>query len=171
MPANKADSVLNAKSRIDTNTSYGILMPIGEEFRHRSGPRGTQRYSVVCECECGRVVIILVSKLLCYQKRCKHRCEGLMSQYISERNAWYNARDRCTNIMHPGYEEYGGRGISMVEEWACSFATFLKHIGPKPSPELTLERINNDGDYAPGNVKWGTRSEQSSNRRPFTRAY
>jgi hypothetical protein len=53
----------------------------------------------------------------------------------------------------------------MCPEWLNDFNAFLAHIGRKPSPELTLDRIDNDGDYQPGNVRWATRQQQSSNRR------
>ena len=85
--------------------------------------------------------------------------------FKSEYGAWVNMKHRCLNPNHKQYEDYGGRGISVCEEWVDDFFSFLAHIGPKPTAELTLERINNNGNYEPGNVKWQTRRGQQLNRR------
>jgi hypothetical protein len=73
-----------------------------------------------------------------------------------------SARQRCTNPNHVSYKNYGGRGIEFRFE---SFKEFIEEIGLRPSPELTLDRIDNDGHYEAGNVRWATRLEQNSNRR------
>lgn len=89
--------------------------------------------------------------------------------YRAERFALASAIARCHNKNHPSWHAYGGRGLRVCPEWRhgrAGFARFLAHIGPKPSPELTLERINNDLGYQPNNVKWATRAEQTANRRP-----
>jgi hypothetical protein len=69
--------------------------------------------------------------------------------------------------MNPGWKDYGGRGISMCSEWSDSFDSFLAHVGPRPSDRHSLDRIDNDGNYEPGNVRWATRKEQQANRRPM----
>lgn len=79
-----------------------------------------------------------------------------------EYRAWWNARDRCDNWTDL---RYGGRGISMCDEWRNSFEAFLSHIGERPAPGRVLDRINNDGDYEPGNVRWVTYKESAGNRR------
>lgn len=68
--------------------------------------------------------------------------------------AWRNMISRCSPTYRQ-YKDWGGRGITMCDEWRQSFIAFFEHIGPRPSPEYTVDRINNDGNYEPGNVRWG----------------
>ena len=75
-------------------------------------------------------------------------------------------KDRCLNPNNARYAYYGGRGITVCPQWAHSFEQFLADVGEKPSPELSIDRIDNDGNYEPGNVRWATKSEQSFNTRP-----
>jgi hypothetical protein len=89
----------------------------------------------------------------------------LKQRYRAEYGAWKNARLRCRSPKHMEYHNYGGRGIRMHDAWQNDFAAFLEHIGPKPDPKLTLDRINNEGNYEPGNVAWRTHLEQQRNRR------
>ena len=88
-------------------------------------------------------------------------------KYRSEYCALVNAIHRCHNTKNKQYHDYGGRGITVFDGWQGSngFEVFLAHIGPKPSPELTLERLDNSKGYGPGNVAWKTRKEQQANRR------
>lgn len=83
--------------------------------------------------------------------------------YPAEYQAWADMRKRCNNPKYKQYKDYGGRGIKVCKEWD-SFARFLCDVGLRPTG-LTLDRINNDGNYEPGNVKWSTRLEQVHNRR------
>ena len=78
--------------------------------------------------------------------------------------SWSAAKNRCRNENYDGYRNYGGRGITMCAEWQVSFAAFYEHIGPRPLG-TTLDRIENDKGYEPGNVRWATPSQQIANRR------
>ena len=81
--------------------------------------------------------------------------------------AWFHARDRCTDPGHHMWAYYGGRGIAMCQRWFDSFEAFLEDMGDPPRG-LSLDRIDNDGNYEPGNCKWATRSEQQKNKRERT---
>lgn len=85
----------------------------------------------------------------------------------SEYRAWCGIRQRCFNPANCRYEGYGGRGITVCDRWNQSFLAFFEDMGPRPSPNHSIDRIDNDGNYEPSNCRWATRSQQQRNKRPF----
>jgi hypothetical protein len=82
--------------------------------------------------------------------------------------------ERCRRESHKSYKAYGGRGIGVCEEWDPKItkdaaSNFLRDMGPKPSPEHSLERKDNSLGYSPSNCIWGTRAQQGINRRNVIR--
>ncbi len=84
-------------------------------------------------------------------------------KYISEYHAWQAMLRRCNDPTNNSFARYGGRGIKVCDEWS-SFEMFFADMGKKPSRGYSLDRINNDGNYEPGNCRWSTSKEQNRNR-------
>lgn len=79
--------------------------------------------------------------------------------------AWAGMKNRCLNTNYDRYSDWGGRGITVYPEWVTSFDAFAAAVGPHPGMGWTLDRIDNDGNYEPGNVRWATHKMQALNRR------
>jgi hypothetical protein len=78
---------------------------------------------------------------------------------------WKMMRKRCYWPKHHGYQNWGARGIKVCGRWRSSFWNFVEDMGERPAG-MVLDRIDNDGDYEPGNCRWATHSQSQENRRP-----
>lgn len=119
-----------------------------------------------CTCRCGNVVSVQGNNLRsghttsCGCARGKHYGINL-PEYAS----WKHMKRRCYNQNADQWPHYGGRGITVCKRWKNSFVAFLKDVGPRPSPKHSIERIKNNGNYTPRNVRWATQAEQLRNTR------
>lgn len=85
--------------------------------------------------------------------------------YSAEYRTWDNMLARCYRPSNPYYPLYGAKGIRVAQEWRDSFAAFFAHIGPRPSGQHSIDRIDPSRNYEPGNVRWATPQQQNANLR------
>lgn len=152
------------KIQLEIGTKFGkwTVIGIGKKYMGRS--------SSLCICGCGTERIVANNNLkIGLSKGCGcERIGPLQHGYATDNKkvylAWKNMKSRCLNKNRREYKNYGGRGISVCHQWADSFETFLKDMG-EPGHKMTLDRIDNNGNYEPGNCRWTDMKTQCRNTR------
>ncbi len=131
-----------------------------------------------CECECGTIKDYALYQIKsgktqscgCLQKELTIQRSTIHGHSTREDMTdtyviWCGIKARCFNENEPAYKNYGGRGITMCDRWNESYENFLADVGERPSKKHSIDRIDNEKGYEPGNCRWATRAEQSRNNR------
>jgi hypothetical protein len=156
---------------------YGRLVVI-RQAESVIRPGGYKHAKWLCKCDCGNERLVSACHLSTgHTRSCGCLARDTTSSYFTKHgmvktpmyNAWRSIKERCFCTTTEAYDRYGGRGITMHPAWVDDFAAFYAYVGDCPSPGMSLDRINNDGNYEPGNVRWATAKEQANNRRPRKR--
>jgi hypothetical protein len=152
--------VVSSKPPLRAGVRYGKLVALGPAKK-----RSHWRF----RCDCGREWVAMVGNVRSGATRsCGCLRRALMTTHGGSRSleygSWKGMISRCENPRYTGYENYGGRGITVCDRWRGSFAAFLEDIGPRGDVSLSLDRIDANGNYEPGNCRWASGKQQAWNR-------
>lgn len=167
----------NANRLLDmTGMTFGRLTVIGHGGIHVH-PKGTRSHLWECKCSCGLISKKTRSNLL--SGNC-NSCGCLAKELLAKRRRTHGEsqgrtrsreygiylamKQRCRNSEQKSFSHYGGRGITICEKWMKSFKSFLDDMGRCPSPDHSIDRVDNNGNYEPGNCRWATQTEQMRNQ-------
>ena len=159
-----------------TGQQFGRLTVLKRVEDHIT-PNGSKKVVYLCQCSCGAQKAVRSNSLLtgrtvscgCYNvenSRSRFTTHGLRKSKAY--STWCGIKTRCLNPNGTAYKNYGGRGIKICEEWADSFITFYEYASKLPhafEDGYSIDRIDNSGNYEPGNIRFATPHEQSMNTR------
>ena len=165
------------KIKDHTNERFGRLLVLTQ-----TNERTSSRHVVwKCLCDCGNECFVSSNSLVTRKTRScgclerESRGIGRITHHMSNTKiykTWQGMRNRCFKAYHKNFKDYGGRGITVCDEWNNDFQIFFDYVSQLPhfgEEGYSLDRINNDGNYEPNNVKWSTQKEQANNRRKRTK--
>lgn len=125
-------------------------------------------------CCCGEIIVAAETRVksgaTSQCRKCRNKSISMSKQTHGMRNSaeysiWSGIKARCLNPKAPDYARYGGAGVTVFCGWIDDFMAFYVHIGPRPSPAHSVDRIIGSKGYEPGNVRWATKTQQSRNRK------
>lgn len=156
-----------------TGQKFGKLTVVSFSHNDKGG-----RAFWLFKCDCGNEKTIAgyhvangaVVSCGCHRKMLNYKHGGNMNgKRTQDYMMWQNMIARCNRKTHPEYPRYGGRGIKVFDEWQKDFILFCEYIGARPSEKYEIDRIDNNGNYEPGNVRWATKSVNTQNRRVISK--
>lgn len=154
---------MSARLHIE-GSRFGRLVPV-EELPRQNGMRV---WRLKCDCGTERIALQKAFASGGRMRSCGCASKPSVKHGLSttpEYRHWVNMITRCEYQPATGFDYYGGRGITVCERWRSDFRNFYADMGPRPSPRHSVDRIDVNGDYEPGNCRWATSSAQARNKR------